>query len=356
MSKNSTLPPIISILTVVSLIHCLISLSGCATTATPVIKMAKPTPDIIKEYKSVVIWARNPGMVDTGVEIKKGDYVTILAEGEINIWPGREGEGFIKEPYGGLLFRIGKDSFVVRYFGDELIPVDSEGHLYLGYVGSSIDKFGEPKNSADYRDDVGYFVVDIIVWETNDPILMAKFFDEASQRDPRKAALKEMFMNFETRKDLFVAEQEAEKELAEAEKAITDLQREEVSKPEAPGEKVADPGPMVTAVKGKEPQAVQTLDRGKQIPAVSPKPQEEKKPTLPLQEKEIPRAKDDEKEKKIAELNEQLQKALQALHDVEDMKKRMAVQLAEQQKRKQRLPPVWKPWILKEQNNRRIFR
>jgi hypothetical protein len=295
--------------------------------------MAKPTPDIIKEYKSVVVWARNPGMVDTGVEIKKGDYVTFLAEGEINIWPGREGAGFIKEPYGGLLFRVGKDNFVVRYFGDELIPIDSEGHLYLGYVGSPIDKYGEPKNRADYRDDIGYFVVDIIVWETNDPILMAKFFEEASQRDPQKAALKEMLMNFEKRKELFVAEQEAEEELAEAEKAITDLQTEEVSKPKAPGEKVVELGLIVTAAKGKEPQAVQEPDRGKKIPAVSTKPQEEKKPTLPPQEKEIPGAKDDEKEKKIAELNERLQKAMQALHDVEEMKKRMAEQLAEQQKK-----------------------
>ena len=103
MSKNSTLPKIIRILALVFLIHCLIGLSGCAT---PVIKIAKPTPDIIKEYKSVVLWPRIPGMVDTGVEVKRGDYVTILAEGEINVWPARQ--GFILNPYDILLFRVGE--------------------------------------------------------------------------------------------------------------------------------------------------------------------------------------------------------------------------------------------------------
>ena len=46
MSKNSTLPKIIRILAIAFLVHCLIGLSGCATS---IIKIAKPTPDIIKE-------------------------------------------------------------------------------------------------------------------------------------------------------------------------------------------------------------------------------------------------------------------------------------------------------------------
>lgn len=328
MSKNSILPKIIRIFALVFLIHCLIGLSGCAA---PVIKMAKPTPDIIKEYKSIVLWAKNPGMVDTGVEVKRGDYVTILAEGEINVWPVRE--GFIRTPFGTLLFRVGKDNFAIRYAGQELTPIYSEGHLYLGYIGSQIDKYGEPENSQHYSDDSGHFVVDIIVWKTNNPILMAKFFEEASQRDPQKTALKEISTKFEKRKTLFMAEQKAKRELEEAKKAIAALQREGVSKPKAPEKKVADPRPVVAAAKGKEPQAVQEPDRGKQVPAVSPKPREEKKPALPPQEKEIPGAKVDEKEKRIAELNERLQKAMQAMLDVEEMKKRMAEQMAEQQKK-----------------------
>jgi tetratricopeptide (TPR) repeat protein len=243
MSKNSTLPKIIRILALVFLIYCLIGLSGCAA---PVIKMAEPTPDIIKEYRSVVVWARSAGMRYTGVEVKKGDYITILAEGEINVWPARQ--GFIKSPYRTLLFRVGEDNIVERYQGPALILVHSESYLYLGYVGSPIDKYGEPKNRLAYQDDNGHFVVDIIVWKTHDPILMANFFEEASQRDPQKAVLKEVSKNFEYRKELFLAEQKAKRELATAEKAIADLQREEVSKPKAPEQKVADPQPIITAV------------------------------------------------------------------------------------------------------------
>jgi uncharacterized caspase-like protein len=328
MSRNSTLPKIIHFITLVFLIHCLIGLSGCAT---PVIKMAQPTPNVIKEYKSVVVWSKIPGMVDSGVEIKRGDYVTILAEGEINVWPARE--GYIKKPSGTLLFRVGKDNFAQRYVERALALVNSEGHLYLGYAGSPIDSYGEPKNQDAYRDDIGYFVVDIIVWKTNDPVLMAKFFSEASQRDPQKDVLKKISTDFETRKELFVAEQKAKSELADTEKAITALQEEEVSELKEPEEIVADAGPIVTDAKEKEPQTVQEPERGKNVLAVSPKPQAERKPFLPPQEKEIPSAKVDEKEKKIAELTERLQKAMQALQDVEEMKKRMAAQLAEQQKK-----------------------
>jgi hypothetical protein len=346
-ASHRTLPRIIHIFALIYLIFCLIGLSGCPA---PVIKNAKPPPDIIKEYKSVVVWAKILGMVDTGVDVKRGDSVTILAEGEINVWPARP--GFSRKPSDNLFIRVGKDNFATKYVGQELTPIHSDGHLYLGYAGSKLDKYGEPQfeDRDYYRDDIGQFAVDIIVWKTNDPTFMAKFFEEASQRDPQKSALKEISTKFEKRKELFVAEQKAKKELAETEKAITALQREEVSKPKAAEKSVVVPGPNVTAPEGKEPQAVQAPDREKQVSSVSPKPQDEKKPYLPAQEKEIHGGLDGsyqppqqlglladkdtgEKEKMIAELNERLQKAKQALRDVEEMKERMTAQLAEQQKK-----------------------
>ena len=329
MSKNSTLPKIIWILALIFLINCLFGLFGCAT---PVIKIVKPAPDIIKEYKSVVVWAGNVEMVDTGVNVKKGDYVTILAEGEINIWPSSGSKNYIKKPAGSLLIREGKNNYVGTYYGSELYTVFNEGHIYLSYPGSRINMYGEPTNPEFYRDDVGHFVVDIIVWKTNDLILIAKFFEEASQSDPQNAALKEIAARFEWRKEIFLAEQKAKIELAEVGKAITDIQLEELSEPEELKPEFADSGSIVIAEKNEESQPDQDSDQGKQIQIISPKPQEEKKLSVPPQ-KDIPNIKDDEKEKKIAELNERLQKALQALRDVEEMKKRMSLQLAEQQKK-----------------------
>ncbi|RPH49251.1 MAG: hypothetical protein EHM85_14515 [Desulfobacteraceae bacterium] len=378
MSKNSILPKIVHILALVFLMHCLIGLSGCAT---PVIKIAKPTPDIIKEYKSVVVWAGNVEMVDTGVNVKKGDYVTILAEGEINIWPSSGSKNYIRYPSRTLLTRIGKNNYPDTYFKPDIYPIYEDGHIYLGYRGSRIGFKGapenlasyrlEPANFAEYRDDVGYFVVDIIVWKTNNPFLIAKFFEEAIQRDPQKVALKELVTELEWRKEMFLKEQKAETELAEVEKAIADIQLEELSEPEELKQEAADfgsiviakkneesqqdndiadiqleelsepeelkqeatdSGSIVIAKKNEESQQDQDYDKGKQSQIISPKPQEEKKLSVPPQ-KDIPNTKDDEKEKKIAELNERLQKAIQALHDVEEMKKRMSLQLAEQQKK-----------------------
>ncbi len=330
MPKNSILPKIVHLLVLVFLLHCLISLCGCVA---PVIKITEPMPDIIKEYKSVVVWAGNVEMVDTGVKVKKGDYVTILAEGEINVWPSSGNKIYIKKPQGSLLIREGGiNNYSATYYGPEVSTVLNEGHLYLTYPGSRRDMYGGPTNPEYYRDDVGHFVVDIIVWKTNDLILIAKFFEEASQRDPQNAALKDIVARFEWRKEIFLAEQKAKIELAEAEKAIADIQLEELSEPEELKTSFTDSGSIVIAEKNKESQSDQGSDQGKQIQIISPKPQEEKKLSVPPQ-KDISNIKDDEKEKKINELNERLQKALQALRDVEEMKTRMSLQLAEQQKR-----------------------
>lgn len=280
-------------------------------------------PDIIKEYKSVVVWAGNAEMVDSGVNVKKGDFVTILADGEINKRPSSGNKFNIISPRSTLLIRIGNNNYPDTYFGSDLYTMHNEGHIYLGYRGG---------DWAAYRDDVGHFVVDIIVWKTNDVVEVVKFFEEASQRDPQNAALKEVVARFEWRKEIFLKEQNAKNELAEAEKAIADIQLDELSKPEELKPLFTDSGSIVIAEKNKESQSDQDSDQGKQIQIISPKPQEEKKISVPSQ-KDIPNIKDDEKEKKIAELNARLQKALQTLRDVEEMKTRMSLQLAEQQKK-----------------------
>jgi len=317
-------------LALILLINCLIGLSGCVS---PVIKITKPMPDIIKEYKSVVVWGGKVEMTDTGVEVKKGDYVTILAEGEISIRPKNQPTLYSLKPSGNLYFRIGDD--IQRYYLSQFSTIYSDGKLYLGY--------GNRFNPDNYRHHEGHYVVDIIVWKTNDPILIANFFEEASQRDPQNIALKQITPLFEFSKELLLKEQKAKNELAAAEKAITDIkleelsesedQLEELSEPEELKPEIADSGSIVIAEKNKESQSDQGADQGKQIQIISPKPQEEKKPSASFREKEIITSKDDEKEKKIAELNERLQKALQALREVEEMKKQMSSQLAEQQKK-----------------------
>ena len=73
------------LLSFASAITVLLGLAGLADSA--VIKMPKPLPDIVKSYKSVFVHAGRLGMNDSGVQVKQGDYITILAKGTIDLWP-----------------------------------------------------------------------------------------------------------------------------------------------------------------------------------------------------------------------------------------------------------------------------
>jgi len=171
MFKNSTLPPIIPIIALVFMIHYMIGICGCAPSVT---RIATRPPDIIKEYKSVIVQGGKPGMKDTGVEVKIGNYVTLLAEGEINLSSTKH---FPITSHNMLLFRVGIDMSAQRYTGQELITIADEGNLFLGYTTSAVDRLGEPINQDFFRNHRGYFVVTIIVWKTNDPILIANYFN-----------------------------------------------------------------------------------------------------------------------------------------------------------------------------------
>ncbi len=334
MPRNSNLPRVIRLFVTVFLICGLIGLAGCATPS-PVIKMTQPAPDIIREYKSIVVPAGQIEMFDTGVEVKKGEQITVLAEGEIDVSPRIFRT---KKPHGSLLFRLGAYNIVSRYVGQELIPVATDGNLYLGYIGSPINKYGNPKNPEYYSDDMGYYVVDIIVWKTQNPILMADFFKEASQRDPQKDILKLMATKFESRKELFLAEQKAKKELVATEKAIASLQGEELSKPKVPRGKTVESPPAVDVTKGEMLKAAQKPELQKEEPTAIPKPTGRKEnPSAPPREKTVPAVRDDDKNTKDAELNEKLQKAILALQAVENIKKQMAEQMAEQQRREEEM-------------------
>ena len=253
-----------------SLVVLFLFLTGCSS----VIKMPKPPSDLIREYKSAIVAAGGAGMSSTGVQVNKGDYLSILAMGTINCWAGNPGNTF--GPEGRLLLRVGKKGLVKRYHASQASFVVSEpGDIYLGYAGSpGIDVFGESSLPSYYRDDEGNYAVDIIVWQKNDPVRIADFLAEASRSDPKNKVLKDMAENFERRKEMVLAEQKAKREVEEAKQAI-----EAATSKEASG------------------------------------------------------AKDTQKERQIAELNEKLQTASQALKGLEEMKKK----LAEQQEKEKEL-------------------
>jgi hypothetical protein len=249
-------------------------LIGCAA---PVIKMPKPMPDIVKEYKSVVVYGNKPGMYNSGVRVEEGDYITILADGEIDVWPANR--GYIYSPYNLLLMRIGDKNYASRgisgyYRYSTVASVRESGNIYLGVADGPTDHYGEPSNPEYYLDNKGNFVADIIVWKQNDPIRIADVFEEASRNNPKNMSLSALARTFKNEKEILLAEKKKTEEVEKTKEAIA-----------------------------------------------------------ALKEKEVPGAKEAEKEKQIAELNEKLQEASQSLKDLEEMKRK----LAEQQEKEKEL-------------------
>ena len=113
-----------------SAITVLLGFAGFADSS--VIKMPKPLPDIVKSYRSVNSPPVRPALQDTYVKVSKGDYVTILAKGQIIFRDNN-----IYGPKTILVYQLGEKASVRKYNGPELIEVPENGGFYLGYEGVS---------------------------------------------------------------------------------------------------------------------------------------------------------------------------------------------------------------------------
>ena len=178
-------------------------LIGCAA---PVIKMPKPMPDIVKEYKSVVLHGDKPGMHDSGVHVEEGDYITILADGEIDHYISSTTRG-IDGPNGLLLIRIGEKNFAWRYYDrySTAAAVSESGNIYLGIGHGPMDPYGEPSKPDWYLNIRGHFVADIIVWRQNDPIRIADVLEEASRNNPKNMSLRILAGVVKNQKEILLA-------------------------------------------------------------------------------------------------------------------------------------------------------
>jgi len=260
------------------------------------IKMPKPLPEIVKEYKSVTLLGSQPTMLDTGVRVKEGDYVTILADGLI-VGPTRS-----FTPYGRLEFRIGEKGVIRGLDHQEGFRVTEGGNFYLDYSVSTTGATGYYITASRSRS-VGFFSIDVIVWKKYDPAAVADFLEEMSLKDPKNKVLKDVARSSKQNKELYLAEKKAKKEVEETKKVIVALKGKEISEiKEAP-----------------EKKAVSELSEKKL--------QEEAQQAFKaVKEKEVNGIKDAQKEKQIGELNERLQKASQALKDLEELKKKVEEQ------------------------------
>ena len=208
----------------ISLVLCLAFLFGCAGT---VVKMPKQMPDTISTYKSVIVQGNHAGMFRSGVNLKEGNFVIIMAKGEVDVWPARYPEHVYK-PERIFLYRIGEGNSQ-RYFGYNGFKVWSSGHLYLGIVDGPMHSSGEPKNPQHYVDNKGHFVVDIIVWQKEDLAPIADFLAQVSLTDPKNEELKMFAQGYRYRKEYQLAEEKAKKEAEKTQKVAVALKEKPIT-------------------------------------------------------------------------------------------------------------------------------
>jgi hypothetical protein len=178
-------------------------------------------------------------------------------------------------PVARLTYRFGERGFHTTWGGDRKTDADESGFLYLGVAGPLP---GSPAAAA-YRREYGFFTVDIILWRREDLVQQVEFLEELRRLDPSNMDLVFLADVLAREKEIWLAEKQASREVEESKEAITAL-----TKAAAPTQgDVAD------------------------------------------------------KEKQIAELTERLQKALQALKNLEELKRQLAAQEVREQELTARL-------------------
>jgi len=245
--------------------------------------MPKPLPPIVKQYRHKTIHGKVPVMQNTGIYLNEGDVYSILATGSISLGPRSRDV----KPWSGLFIaRIGKKNYFTRVFGyiAGTMKASDSGKLYLGIRDGKMSPYGVPNRPEWYRDNTGSFRVDVIVWEREDYVQIADFFENMKEKDPDNPAIIDALFKAKRQEKIYLVEAKTSKEIEETKKEIQEL------KEESPREKEA----IAKSVEEKEP-----------------KPRT--KPTTS----------DLSKEKKIAQLEAKLSGLMETLKQLDEMKKQL---------------------------------
>jgi hypothetical protein len=187
------------------LIPCFLTIFGCSTT--PVLEMPERLPPIVKVYKHFTIHGYQGGDKNTEIYLNKGDIYSVLATGEIGFssWSSRE-------PIFGLIARIGENPYFAPVKrGSGLTSISNHsGDLYLAI-------------SHGWRGSSGSFSVDVIVWQREDYVQIAEFFEMMKAKDPNNKTIEAAFFQANRRKEHVLATQKVAKEIEETKEEIAAL-------------------------------------------------------------------------------------------------------------------------------------
>ena len=174
-------------------------ISGCSK---PLLKIPENLPPIVREYKNVVLHVGPKQMQKTGIYLTKGELFSILTK---NI--------LLRSSLIGI---IGKDDF--GFYVSDINDAYKPGDLFLGLMDQ------KARASA----------VDIIVWKKEDYVQIADFLNNLEADNPDDSAITGLLKEINKRKDIFLAELKASKEIEDTKKQIKNLKKSNESPKEKP--------------------------------------------------------------------------------------------------------------------------
>ena len=217
---------------------------GCVSAGK--LEMPKPLPSNIRLYKHFTLYGNRAGMQDTELQLYHGELFTIIATGSIDNWPrapaGYEYHAVKPELGWPLMARIEQG----RYFKPLVIGTNSatvdaprSGRLFLGHRDGPIDRNGNPENPEFYRDNLGSFSVDIIVWKKEDWIQIADVLSEMKEKNSKTNALDNAVRVANALKEFQLSRRETTEAIEQTKKQIETLSE----KPKAQEERVVQKSP-----------------------------------------------------------------------------------------------------------------
>ena len=189
---------------------------GCTS---PVLNMPELEPDIIKEYKNITVRSNVPYFTNSGIHIKKGEIFSILAKGQIKLYPSSE---LWQGPGTRLAMTIGGN--IVTHNGYDTIKSEFEGEINFGVVDGPIDyKRGQAEKPEWYKNNFGHFNVDLIVWKTNNYSQIAKFFANKQKEDPDNIVIHAAFGYLNQYEKIELARKETSSEIEKTRMLLYEL-------------------------------------------------------------------------------------------------------------------------------------
>jgi hypothetical protein len=198
-----------SLISLIIALQCLL-LHGCTSFSAvyllPEIYPSNQLPPYVRQISHVRVYANMPS-VDTGIDIRKDEFYTIVAEGEIRLSPQGKARTlpisafakFIDKRYFGAVFSWEKG-------GTYRWP--DPGRLYLGIRDSY------------YADNYGYFDAVIITWNTDDWSKIFEFLKILKERMPRHEGILDAYAEAQARSEIEIAKDNTSKEIVATKQEI----------------------------------------------------------------------------------------------------------------------------------------